>query len=125
MNSEHIGDEAGRAEDVAGMPHVTQTLDAALALIPQGYILGSLRQRTRYEIADAAETSCDPDDQQEWTALVHIQTEQRTFRIGRRYFHHGVGNTPVSALVDAATKAQTQAAALSTPFQEPPSPTPT
>lgn len=81
-------------------------LDAAMTLVPKGYVLGAIKQRTRYEIAEAIKASVDPHEQAAWMAWVHINTNDRTFRIGRRLSHHGHAATPALALCAAALRAR-------------------
>jgi len=88
-------------------PVYTASIDAAMTLVPEDFILGNLRQRTRYELADALQNSVDEREHREWTAYIHPQTNERTFRIGPRHFHHGDAATPALALCAAALRART------------------
>ena len=84
----------------------TASLDAAMTLVPEGFILSHLTQQTAYEVGEALRTSVDPHEWRKWRAIVHPQTSDKSWRIGARHLHGGHSDFPALATCAAALRAR-------------------
>jgi hypothetical protein len=87
-------------------PKFTASIDAAVTLVPKGWILLGLNQRTKQEIGEANSSSCDPTEAMEWMAAVRLDTEDKAYRLPASKLRHSAATTAPLALCIAALKAR-------------------
>lgn len=57
-------------------------------------------------IPKSLKTSIDISERQPWSATIHADTNDKTWRVGRRFFSHGGATTSALALTAAAVRAR-------------------
>ena len=87
-------------------PRYTASLDAAMTLVPEGWVLLALNQRTPFEIAEAKKTSVDPNEWAEWSATFRLISDERPYRLRSSELRQGCAATPALALCAAALRAR-------------------